>query len=195
MKRLLVFGHRGARANLPENTLAGFEFAISAGADGLELDVAGTRDDLVVVSHDPVLNRSLRRSPGGPYAIREATLAEIKGWDCGSMVNRRFRKQTLVPGARIPTLDEVFSLSARGDFLFNIEIKGFPDRPHLTPPPQRFAELVLDAIRRRSLEKRVIVQSFDFRGLARDAAAGWARPAGCPIHGCAEELRFHCASG
>ena len=161
-----VHGHRGARAVLPENTLAGFEYAIAIGVDAMELDVAVTRDDVVVVSHDPKLNRAICRGPGPPRLIRELTLAEIERWDCGSLRNRRFRKQKTVPGARIPLLDQVLSLSGRGQFLFNIEVKSFPDRPDRAPPPARFAELVHAAVHRHRLEKRVIVQSFDFRVLA-----------------------------
>lgn len=147
----------------PENTLPGFEYAISVGADALEMDVAVTRDDVVVVSHDPKLNRSICRSPDPPRVIRDLTLAELERWDCGAVRNPRFPKQTLIPGARVPTLDQVLDLSDRGHFLFNIEVKSFPDRPRLAPPPERFADLVCQAIRRHKLEKRVIVQSFDFR--------------------------------
>ena len=39
-----VHGHRGARALRPENTLPAFEYAIAAGVDALELDMAVTRD-------------------------------------------------------------------------------------------------------------------------------------------------------
>jgi glycerophosphoryl diester phosphodiesterase len=147
----------------PENTLPGFEYAISVGADAVELDVAVTRDNVVVVSHDPKFNRSICASPDPPRAIRDLDLAQLARWDCGAVRNPRFPKQTLVPGARIPTLDQVLDLSARGHFLFNIEVKSFPDRPALTPPPEQFAELVYHAIRRHKLEQRVIVQSFDFR--------------------------------
>lgn len=164
-RAILVHGHRGARAMRPENTLAAFEYAISVGADALEMDVAVTRDDVVVVSHDPRLNRSVCSSPDPPRAIREITLAELGRWDCGALRNRRFPKQTLVPGARVPTLDQVLDLAGRGDFLFNIEVKSYPDRPALAPPPEDFAALVYGAVRRRQLEKRVMVQSFDFRVL------------------------------
>ena len=143
--------------------MPGFEYAISVGADALEMDVAVTRDDVVVVSHDPKLNRSICTSPDPPRAIRDLTLAELERWDCGSLRNPRFRKQIPVPGARVPTLDQVLALSDRGHFLFNIEVKSFPERPALSPPPDRFAELVYQAVRRRKLEQRVIVQSFDFR--------------------------------
>jgi glycerophosphoryl diester phosphodiesterase len=149
----------------PENTLPGFEYAIRSGVDALELDVAVTRDDVVVVSHDPKMNRSICSSPDPPRAIRELTLAELQRWDCGALRNPRFPKQTPIPGARVPTLDQVLDLADRGDFLFNIEIKSFPERPRLAPPPQRFAELVYQAIRRHNLERRAMVQSFDFRVL------------------------------
>jgi glycerophosphoryl diester phosphodiesterase len=65
----------------------------------------------------------------------------------------------------MPTLDEVLALAPRGAFHFNIETKISADRPHLAPPPERFAALVLEAVRRHRLEDRVIVQSFDFRTL------------------------------
>jgi len=136
---ILVHGHRGARAILPENSLAAFEYAISAGADFLEMDVAVTGDDVVVVSHDPKLKPTV--------AIRRLNLAELA---------RR---------ASIPTLDQVLDLADRGPIQFNIEIKSFPKHPELAPPPERFAELVWLALRRHKLEDRAMVQSFDFRVL------------------------------
>lgn len=158
-----VHGHRGARAVLPENTLPAFEYAIEQGVDAIEMDIAVTRDDVLVVSHDPVLNPTICRSPGGSRVIRELSFAELRLWDCGSLVNPRFPRQKPVPSARVPALDEVLALAGRGSFLFNIEAKLFPDHPELTPEPERFAELLLDAIDRHHLRRRVIVQSFDFR--------------------------------
>jgi len=45
-KRILVHGHRGARAVRPENTLPAFEYAIRTGVDALELDLAVTKDNV-----------------------------------------------------------------------------------------------------------------------------------------------------
>jgi len=162
---ILVHGHRGARALRPENTIPAFEYAIEVGADVLELDLAVTKDDVLVVSHDPVLNPEICRAPSGSHVIRELTLAELRRWDCGSLRNPKFPKQAPVPGTRIPALDEVFDLAGRGSFQFNVETKIFEDRPEYTPSPERFARLLLEAIRRHKLESRVIVQSFDFRTL------------------------------
>ncbi len=160
-----MHGHRGARAHLPENTLPAFAYAISAGVDAVELDVVVTRDDVVVVAHDAKLNRRICRSPDGRRIIRELTAAELQSWECGGVRNRRFPEQKPIPGARIPTLDQVLDLAGRGDFLFNIEVKSDPQHPAWSPPPERFAELVWHAIRRGGVEQRVIVQSFDFRVL------------------------------
>jgi glycerophosphoryl diester phosphodiesterase len=163
---ILVHGHRGARAARPENTLAAFEYAIAAGVDVLELDLGVTRDNVVVVSHDPVLPAATCQGPPGLSAvIRELTLEQLRQWDCGSRKNPAYPKQQPVPGTKAPTLDEVFALAPGGRFQFNIETKIFRDKPEYTPPPEEFARLVLAAIRRHRIEKRVIVQSFDFRTL------------------------------
>ena len=65
----------------------------------------------------------------------------------------------------MPTLDDVFRLASRGTFDYNIETKSFPDHPEYTPTPDEFAKLVLAKIREYKLEKRVILQSFDWRTL------------------------------
>jgi glycerophosphoryl diester phosphodiesterase len=58
----IAFGHRGARAYAPENTLAGFELALKLGATGLESDVWVTADGVPVLDHDGVVKRSLGRN-------------------------------------------------------------------------------------------------------------------------------------
>ena len=59
----------------------------------------------------------------------------------------------------------VFQLASRGTFDYNIETKSFPDHPEYTPPPEEFSRMVLEKIRHYHLEKRIILQSFDFRTL------------------------------
>jgi glycerophosphoryl diester phosphodiesterase len=140
VRRVLVHGHRGARAVLPENTLAAFEYAIGVGADAIEMDVAVTRDDVPVISHDPRL----------PYGerIRDLSISDVR---------------RLVPD--IPTLEEVLELRRCGAFLFNIELKSFPRRPRCSPHPERFAGLAAQAVLRAGVEGRTLIQSFDFRVL------------------------------
>src|ERR1035438_4544539 len=145
-RKILVHGHRGARALRPENTLPAFEYAIAQGVDALELDMAVTKDNVIVVSHDPVLEAPVCTGPREKAVIHELTLAEVREWDCGAKQNPAFPKQQAVPGTKMPTLEEVFALAPKGKFLFNIETKSFVDKPELTPPPEEFARMVLAAI-------------------------------------------------
>src|SRR6478672_583353 len=68
--RPLVFAHRGGSKLAPENTMTAFDAGMAAGADGLELDVHLSRDGVVVVHHDRLLDRTTRGS--GPLAQRTA---------------------------------------------------------------------------------------------------------------------------
>jgi glycerophosphoryl diester phosphodiesterase len=163
--RILVHGHRGARARFPENTLPAFEYAIAQGVDALEMDMAVTKDNVIVISHDPVLEPPVCNGPVKSAVIHQLTLAQVREWDCGAVRNPRFATQQTVPGTRMPTLDDVFQLASRGTFDYNIETKSFPDHPEYTPAPEEFSRMALEKIRRYRLEKRIILQSFDFRTL------------------------------
>ena len=68
--RPLVFAHRGGSALAPENTMAAFDNGLALGADGLELDVHLSRDGVVVVHHDRLLDRTTTLR--GPIAERTA---------------------------------------------------------------------------------------------------------------------------
>ena len=154
--------------------MAAFEYAIAAGADALELDLAVTKDNVLVVSHDPILHAPTCKGPVETAKIRELTLRQVKEWDCGAVQNPAFKEQKIIPGTRIPTFDEVLDLSPKGKFEFNVETKSFVNHPEYSPAPAEFARLVVEAVQRHKLEKRVIIQSFDFRTLveARKLAPG-----------------------
>lgn len=84
-----IQGHRGARGLMPENTLAGFAHALAIGVTTLELDCAITKDNVVVVSHDPLLNPDITRGPDGEWLaqpgppIRHLTYDELQRYDVG----------------------------------------------------------------------------------------------------------------
>ena len=74
--RPLVFAHRGGARIGPENTITAFDRGLSAGADGLELDVRLSRDGRVVIHHDAMLDRTTHAR--GPLNDRTAAqLAEL----------------------------------------------------------------------------------------------------------------------
>lgn len=170
--------HRGARGLLPENTLPGFERALRIGVSTLEMDAAVTADGVVVLSHDPVLNRDLVRGADGewlsePVAIRTLTQAQLQAFDVGrirpdSSYARSFSQQQPVDGARMPTLAAVFELVKRmgADHVqFDIETKMDLRNPDNTLPPEPFVQAVLKVIREAGMEERVMIQSFDWRTL------------------------------
>jgi glycerophosphoryl diester phosphodiesterase len=167
-------GHRGARGLAPENTLAAFRTALDLGVTTLETDLAVTKDDVLVISHDPLLNPDLVRGPDGKWIdagppIRSLTVAELKRYDIGRLnpaakYAQQFPEQKPVDGERFPTLAEFFA-AAGPDVRFNIEIKTDPTKPDLTVDPNRFAQLAVDAIRLGKVGRRSTIQSFDWRGL------------------------------
>lgn len=160
-----MHGHRGARARRPENTIPAFQYAIQQGVDALEMDMAVTKDNVIVISHDPILHPPVCSGPKESSVIHELTLAEVRQWDCGKVQNPQFPTQMAIPGTRMPTLDEVFQLAPSGKFDYNIETKSFADKPEYTPSPEEFVKLVLKKIRKYKLDQRIIPQSFDFRTL------------------------------
>lgn len=110
--RPLIFAHRGASAEKPENTLAAFRRALALGVDGVELDVHVTRDGVPVVFHDD----DLRRLTGERGRVVARSWREL----------RRLRVRGTEP---IPRLVDVLRLT-RGRCVVQIEIKaGVPVAP------------------------------------------------------------------
>jgi glycerophosphoryl diester phosphodiesterase len=168
-------GHRGARGHAPENTLPGFELAISMGVDTLELDVGVTRDGVVVIHHDRRLNPDVARKDGlwvkPPAALIHAlSFTDTQRYDVGrirpgSEYAARFPHQKPLDGARIPRLDELLGKMRSGKVRFNIETKLVPQAPDETLPPEAFARAVIAEVRKAGVAKRTTIQSFDFRTL------------------------------
>lgn len=130
--RPLVIAHRGASAAEPENTLRAFELAIRQGAQMIELDLQLTRDNRVVVIHDPVLNHTTDLKG----RVDQLSLAEVKRADAGK-------------GERVPTLEETLDLTRKKAPLY-LEIKD----------PRAAAE-TLRLIRKRRSQGEVMIASFD----------------------------------
>lgn len=107
-----VSAHRGSSTKAPENTLAALEGAIADDADYVEIDVAQTKDGVVVVSHD----NNLKRVSGHDINIWESNYADIKDLDIGSFFDPKFSDQ------RIPTLEEAIE-TCKNKIKMNIELK------------------------------------------------------------------------
>ncbi len=116
--RVERIAHRGAKRELPENTLPAFKRAFERGADAIELDVHATSDGVVVVHHDP----SAHSADGSLVAIADST------WD-------RVRTVAFADGVGIPRLADVLAATP-ADATVYVEIKG-----------SRIEELVATTIR------------------------------------------------
>jgi len=115
------WGHRGASAAYPENTLASFEAAIRDGAEGIESDVHVSRDNVVVMFHDP----SLERTTDSKGLIREREWYGTNG-----MEHARTIKEPKQP---IPTFKGTLDLLMKPEnqhVKFNIDVKVYnePER-------------------------------------------------------------------
>jgi glycerophosphoryl diester phosphodiesterase len=87
LPQTLIFGHRGYPKKFPENSLAGFRYAVQQEIDGLEFDVHLTKDQVPIVMHDEKIDRT----SNGHGQINQLTLNEI-------------RQYHLSNGEKIPTL-------------------------------------------------------------------------------------------
>jgi glycerophosphoryl diester phosphodiesterase len=156
----LLYAHRGAPLERPENSLEGFQVALACGADALEIDVHMTRDGHVVVAHDP----DGTRTAADTRAVRACTLEEIKRWDIGRGPG------LLCPrGAAccMPTLDEV--LAAFPAVPLNVDVK--QSEPSMLAP-------LLRVIAAHDAHARVLLTSFSARTTRAIRALGYRGPTG-----------------
>lgn len=170
-------GHRGTRGLAPENTLVAFERARAIGVTTIETDLAVTKDGVLVISHDPHLNPDLVRGADGQWlssrgaAIHSLTLGELRAYDIGrtnpaSAYGKQYPEQQPADGQQFPTLDDVLALGKGNNLRFALETKITPDSGSDTPDPATFAKLVVAAVRKADMAKRVSILSFDWRTLA-----------------------------
>ncbi|MFP4031529.1 MAG: glycerophosphodiester phosphodiesterase [Desulfococcaceae bacterium] len=158
----LVVAHRGFRTRAPENTLAAFEAAATAGAAMIEFDVGLTRDGVPVVIHDAEVDRTT----DGVGRVDDLTLAEIQALDAGGWFHPRFA------GERVPTLAQVLDRMG-GRVALNIEIKPeaavprFQNGSGIEPVERQ----VMAMVQARGLAESVLISSFDGGVLDRLAAA------------------------
>lgn len=99
-----AISHRGLRATAPENSIAAFNAALDAGAQGIELDVHSSGDGVVFVHHDPLFEND-----GILTAFSKADSAAIS-------------KARLSGDHSIPTLDQTLDAIGTRAMVY-IEIK------------------------------------------------------------------------
>jgi glycerophosphoryl diester phosphodiesterase len=143
-----IIAHRGASRDCPENTLAAFDEALRQGADGIELDVQFTRDEVPVVYHD----KTLTRAGGGRRRVAGLSFRELRELDAAARFEGRTRRQ------RIPSLEEVLARYGRKTLLL-VEIK---TREGLTGHKRhiQLAQATASLLEQMRLEQRTLLLSF-----------------------------------
>jgi glycerophosphoryl diester phosphodiesterase len=147
----LIYAHRGASGQYPENTMIAFRAAEKKRAYGLEMDVQLSADEKLVVIHD----HQLERTTNGSGWVRRHDWNELRQLRADRNAARRF------PQARIPSLREVFEQFAPTGLHFIIELK------NLLIPQPGLEEKVISLIRRYQLTERTVISSFNYESLLR----------------------------
>ena len=171
--------HRGGLGLTVESTLASFAKALETGVSTIELDLQITKDGREVVTHDRKISAQKCRDtapvtagdPLFPYVgkyIKDLTFEQVRSLDCGSQTLPKYPGQQASPGAKMPTLAEVFELARSyraSQVKFNIETKVEAGAPEQTAPREQFVDVALREIKEADMLQRVSIQSFDWGAL------------------------------
>lgn len=174
--------HRGGRGLMPENTIPAMLHALGLPAvTTLEMDAVITKDQQVVVSHEPFFNHDISTKPDGSfitekeerdYNIYRMTYAETQQFDVGSKPHPRFLQQQKMAvhkpllGELIDSVEAKTKTTGRPPVFYNIETKSNPATDNVFHPgPELFVDLLMKVIMERKIKERVIIQSFDPRTL------------------------------
>jgi len=174
-----IYGHRGARGEIVENSIEGFEHTFALGIIAIEFDVLISQDKIPVLFHDFHLTPSMTKDEAGNWlkdaefkifdkSYDELSKYNIVSFDPESKYGKRFKKQKPVTNVKIPKLSDLFELASKEnnkDVFLNLEIKSTPIRSGLTPSPSDTVSLILKDIDEFKLEDRIIISSFDWRVL------------------------------
>ena len=172
-----IFGHRGARGEIAENSIEGFKHTFALGIKAVEFDVVISKDKIPVLYHYFNLMPYLVKDESGNWlknselkvfdkSYEELSKYNIGGLDPESKHGKRFKEQKLLKNAKIPKLSELLELASRKenkDVFLNLEVKSTPFKMGLTPIPSDTVTLILKDIGTHKLEDRIIISSFDWR--------------------------------
>lgn len=140
---MLIYGHRGARGEAPENTLPSFRSALAAGVTRVELDLHLSADKQLMVIHDPTLKRTT--GLGGKVAAH--TAEELMRMDA------RFGHPDWQDAAPIPTLEQLFSAYPEFEH-YQLEVKSGSQAQ-----ARRVMDALMPLLDRYQLHSKVVITS------------------------------------
>lgn len=142
---MIIYGHRGAKGEAPENTLAGFLHAYRHGIRHFEFDLMLSKDGIPVIIHDLTVDRTTGQSGN----VADYTAKELAGMDARSNTTP-WSKRT-----GVPSLEELLEAIPEFEHL-QLEVKS-DNRQRLNILCNRLTEI----IQRRDLYRRVAITSSD----------------------------------
>jgi glycerophosphoryl diester phosphodiesterase len=145
------YAHRGASAYFPENTMLSFEKALEMGCTGIETDVQMTKDGVLVLIHDEMVNRTTN----GDGLVKDYTYSELTKLDAGSWMGEEFT------GNSIPTVEELIYLVKDKNIIIDFEIKTgvviYED----------IEQKLIELIYKHRIAHKVILSSFNHYSIAK----------------------------
>ena len=142
-----IAGHRGDRANFPENTLPALQGVLDSDFDFVETDIQLTADGVPVLIHD----LDVDRTTNGTGLVADLTLEQVKTLDAGSWYSAEFA------GVQVPTLDEFLDIFQSSKKKAMLELKGIWTEDQV--------RIVTGLVYARGVQNRVIFEAFDFETL------------------------------
>jgi glycerophosphoryl diester phosphodiesterase len=172
-----IYGHRGARGEIAENSMEGFKHTFALGIKAIEFDVVISKDKIPVLYHYFHLISDIVKDEKGNWlknselkvfdkSYEELSKYNIGSFDPESIHGKRFKEQKSLKNAKIPKLSELLELASKRenkDVFLNLEVKSTPFKMGLTPIPSDTVSLILKDIDTYKLEDRIIISSFDWR--------------------------------
>jgi len=145
------YAHRGASAYFPENTMLSFEKALEMGCTGIETDVQMTKDGILVLIHDEMVNRTTN----GEGLVKDYTYSELNKLDAGAWMGEEFI------GNKVPTVEELIYLTSDKNIIINFEIKSG------VVIYQDIEQKLIDLIYKHKIAHKVILSSFNHYSIAK----------------------------
>ncbi|MED4345188.1 glycerophosphodiester phosphodiesterase family protein [Heyndrickxia coagulans] len=150
-KETLIIAHRGADDRAPEETMPAFRLAVNEKADYIELDLRETKDNKLILMHDPTLDRTTN----GKGDVTRYSLKQIKKLDAGSWFGKKYK------GQRILTLEELINQYGSKTNYF-IETRRVGNDLKMEEP-------LIRLLNKKGLikKKKVMIESFSARSLEK----------------------------
>ncbi len=163
-----IFGHRGCRGIMPENTLESFSKALSFNIDGIEWDVVVNKDKQLVISHEEFMDEHYCLDPNGNeiineknHALFQMTQKEIEQYDCGTKKYSKFPEQIHFKAYKPLVQEALKNIDFKGKaILFEIksEIRLYgTDQPF----PDEYVDIILSEVANFKHKELIIFMSFD----------------------------------